>query len=232
MPVSCRFIGSCFLLTCFMILAGTVSSSSVIAEKPAAEKQDQCAKWIPLFDGKSLKGWTKTKFGSESEVLVEDKTLIIEMGAPITGVTMTAEAFKPLPRIDYEMRLKAKRELGGDFFVALTFPVNDSYCSLILGGWGGSVVGLSNLDGSDASENESTTYHRFKNGVWYDVRLEVTKEKIQVWLDKESVIEVDIADKDISTRIEMSLSHPIGLATFETTAHIQDFKVRSLPKKK
>lgn len=235
MLLSNKLIGRLFLLAGMIFLVDSVAPSSVLAEKPTAKKEQQanCEKWISLFDGKTLNGWKKTNFGTEADVVVEkDKTMVIEMGAPLTGITITDKAFKPLPKIDYEMSLKAKRHLGGDFFVALTFPVNDKHCSLVLGGWGGSVIGLSCLDGFDASENETTDYFQFKNGVWYDVRLVVTKDKIEAWLDKERIIKVDISDKDISTRIEVELSHPIGLATFQTTAHIRDFKMRPLPKKK
>ncbi len=215
-------------------LAGLFVATSALAKEPVKKKlrQGECKKWISLFDGKTLNGWKKTNFGTEADVLVEDKTMIIEMGAPLTGVTITDKAFKSLPKIDYEMKLKAKRHVGGDFFVALTFPVNDDFCSLILGGWGGSVIGLSCLDGYDASENETTDYFQFKNGVWYDVRLVVTKDKIEAWLDQERIIKVDISDKKLSTRIEVELSHPIGLATFQTTAHIRDFKIRPLPVEK
>lgn len=234
MLVSCNFTGRFFLLSGLICLFSFVCSTSVLAKEPAAgkEKQADCEKWISLFDGKTLNGWKKTNFGTEADVIVEDNILIIEMGAPLTGVNMTDKAFKPLPKINYEMKLKAKRQVGGDFFVALTFPINDDFCSLVLGGWGGSVVGLSCLDGYDASENETTDYFPFKNGVWYDIRLVVTKDKIEAWLDKERIIKVDISDKKLSTRIEVELSHPIGLATFQTTAHICDFKMRPLPEKK
>ena len=238
MLVSCSSKASIFLFAVSICLAcslglSSAGLSSALAEKPASgKKQTDCEKWISLFDGKTLNGWKKTSFGTEADVVVEDGTMIIEMGAPLTGVTMTGKAFKPLPKVDYEMRLKAKRHTGGDFFVALTFPVEEEYCSLILGGWGGSVIGLSCLDGYDASENETTDYFPFKNGQWYDVRLVVTKDRIEAWLDKKRIVNVDISDKKLSTRIEVELSQPIGLATFQTTAHIRDFKMRPLPPKK
>src|SRR5690606_19687811 len=125
-------------------------------------------------------GWTKTMFGGEAEVEVVDGNLQIGMGSPLTGVTITSEAFKPLPKINYEISLEARRVLGGDFFVGLTIPVKESYCSLIMGGWGGGVIGISSLDGYDASENETTTYHAFKNDQWYKVRLQVTDKQIRV----------------------------------------------------
>ena len=44
---------------------------------------------------------------------------------------------------------------GGDFFATLTFPVDDSFCTFVTGGWGGDIVGLSSIDGWDASDNET-----------------------------------------------------------------------------
>src|SRR5690606_26771470 len=118
-----------------------------------------------------------------------------------------------LPKINYEISLEARRVLGGDFFVGLTIPVKEAYCSLIMGGRGGGVIGISSLDGYDASENETTTYHAFKNDQWYKVRLQVTDKQIRVWQDDEKMVDVDISDKRINTRLEVGLSEPLGLAT-------------------
>lgn len=205
--------------------AGVLQKSS----PPVAEKE---ADWQSLIDAKSLAGWKQTEYGTQAEVRVEAGVLQIEMGEPINGVTITPEAFKKLPKIDYEMTLEAQRAVGGDFFVGLTFPVREESCSLIMGGWGGGLIGLSSLDGFDASENETTTYHPFKNEQWYQVRLQVTGERIVVWLDKEKVIDVEIADRKVSTRIEVTLSEPLGLSSFQSTAHIRNFKIRPLPAKK
>ena len=67
---------------------------------------------------------------------------------------------------------------GSDFFVGLTFPVRDSHASLIVGGWAGSVVGISSIDGRDASENETTEVMKFKNGQWYKFRLRVRADRL------------------------------------------------------
>ncbi len=95
---------------------------------------------LELFDGKSLDGWKKTNFGGEGDVEVIDGQIILSMGYPMTGVTL---AGGNLPTRNYEISLEAKRIEGTDFFCGLTFPVNDSHCSLIAGGWGGTLVGLS-----------------------------------------------------------------------------------------
>ena len=57
---------------------------------------------------------------------------------------------------DYEVTLEAMRVDGNDFFCGMTFPAGKDPCTLIVGGWGGTVVGLSSINGMDASENETT----------------------------------------------------------------------------
>ena len=59
---------------------------------------------------------------------------------------------------------------GSDFFCSTTFPVGKDPCTLVVGGWGGMVVGLSNVDHEDASENGTTKTMTFKNKRWYRVR--------------------------------------------------------------
>ncbi|HBY59677.1 MAG TPA: DUF1080 domain-containing protein, partial [Solibacterales bacterium] len=114
----------------------------------AASAQEE---WRPLFDGKSLAGWKETPFTGRGAVKVEGGALLLGYGNPMTGVTRT-ETF---PRTNYEIRYVAARRGGGDFFATVTFPVGESHCTLVTGGWGGDIVGLSSIDGWDASENET-----------------------------------------------------------------------------
>lgn len=183
--------------------------------------------WRHLFDGQTLKGWKKTNFGGEGEVTVKNGILELEMGANLTGITWNGGE---IPRMNYEISLEARRTLGGDFFCGLTFPVGKDPCSLIIGGWGGGVCGLSSLDKLDASENETTTYRTFKSNRWYRVRLRVLENRIQAWLDDEKIVDVDTSDKAISIRPEVELSQPLGLATWQTTAELRDIKVRKVGK--
>ena len=131
----------------------------------------------------------------------------------MTGVTWTND----IPRMNYEVELEAMRVDGSDFFCALTFPVGTNPCSLIIGGWGGGVVGLSSLDGEDAANNETTKYMSFENGRWYKVRLRVAPNQIQSWIDSDKVVDVVTTDRRISIRIEVELSVPFGIATWSTT---------------
>ncbi|MEZ6066957.1 MAG: DUF1080 domain-containing protein [Planctomycetaceae bacterium] len=182
-------------------------------------------KWTKLFDGKSLKGWEATDFGGEGAVIIKDGNLVIEEGQPLSGVTWKGLA---LPTVDYEVRLEAQRVQGTDFFVALTFPVEDEFCSLVLGGWGGGVTGISSIDSFDASENSTTSYAEFENGKWYKIRLRVTKTKVLVWLDDEQIIDLETTGKRLTTRIEVDANQPFGLATFQTEAAYRNFEIRKL----
>lgn len=181
--------------------------------------------WRPLFDGKSLRGWKPTSFGGEGAVRVEKGQIVLSAGDPLTGITWSGGE---IPRMDYELFLAAKKVSGGDFFCGLTFPVGNAPLSLIVGGWGGSVVGLSSLDGLDASENETTRNVTFKKDRWYGIRVRVTAAKVEAWIDDDKVVDVAIAGRRISIRPEVTPSVPLGIASYQTTAALRAIKVRRL----
>lgn len=181
--------------------------------------------WRVLFDGKTLNSWKSTNFGGEGEVYVKDGQLILERGVTLTGVTW---AGGDLPHMNYEISLEAVKLEGNDFFCGLTFPVKESNCSLIAGGWGGGVVGLSSLDGFDASENETTRTMAFEHGRWYRIRVRVTANKIEAWIDEDKVVDVETARRHISIRPEVELSRPLGIAAWITKAALRNIKIRQL----
>jgi outer membrane protein assembly factor BamB len=190
------------------------------AAAPAAE-----AGWKSLFDGKTLNGWKVTYFSDEKNVSVKEGAMFLAKGQLMTGVKYTRGNF---PKTNYEVALEGKKLQGNDFFCTTTFPVGDSFCSLVVGGWGGDVVGLSSLNSQDASENETSTRKEFKDNQWYRVRVRVTKDRIQAWIDDEKLVDVDTAGKRISTRIECRGCQPFGLATYDTTGVIRNIRVRPL----
>ena len=124
-----------------------VAISACIVCAALCAQKDSSAEWKPLFDGSSLDGWRETPFSGRGKVRVENGAIVLEKGI-LTGITRTS-AF---PKFNYEIRLEAMRVDGYDFFAGITFPLHDSFCSWINGGWGGMVVGLSSLDDMDASE--------------------------------------------------------------------------------
>lgn len=204
------------------------NSASVIptpATSPEPDAKSKADNWRSMFDGKELGEWAKTKFGGEGDVLIEDGAIKLDYGQYMTGITYTG---KHLPNSNYEIELEAMREEGSDFFCGLTFPVKDKHLSLIIGGWGGSVVGISSLDDMDASENNSTAYMNFKNKQWYKIRLRVLPEEILAWIDDKEVVNVDIKDRRLSTRIEVDLCKPLGIASFDTQSAIRSIKIREI----
>ncbi len=179
---------------------------------------------ISLFDGKTLGRWKITDFGGQGDVYVKDGSIFLEMGNDMTGVTWTG----PLVRMDYEITLEAMRVAGSDFFCGLTFPVGDKPCSLILGGWGGEVCGLSNIDYYDAADNETTQIISFENGRWYSVLLRVTPDRIEAWLDDEELVNIETTGRKIDIRAEVDLSQPLGVATWCTTGAIRNIHLQRL----
>jgi hypothetical protein len=191
----------------------------------SAPPQDSSPGWRELFDGRSLSGWKITDFGGHGDVDVAQGELQLGMGAMLTGVHYT----NSIPRIDYEISLEAKRVAGSDFFCALSIPYNQTNCTLIVGGWGGGVVGISSLDNYDASENETTKYLAFEKDRWYRIRMRVTADLIEAWIDDQQVVDVNVKDRKVSMRAgEIELSVPLGIATWQTAAAIRNIKLRKL----
>jgi hypothetical protein len=179
--------------------------------------------WTDLFDGRTLAGWRATDFSGKGTVKVEGGKIILGTGY-MTGVTRT----NPVPKMSYEVSLEAMRVDGSDFFCGLTFPVGNDPCTLIVGGWGGGLVGLSSLDGNDAANNETTKFMSFENGRWYRIRLRVEPTSIQAWIDDDRVVKVDTTDRKTSIRWEVEESKPFGIATYSTTAAIRNIRIREL----
>ena len=185
----------------------------------------KAAEWTPLFDGKSLAGWKEPGFAGQGEVKVADGRVVLDMGNDITGINYTGE----VPKENYEVALEAMRIEGSDFFCALTFPVGESFCTFVVGGWGGSMVGISSINGNDASENETSQTKKFEKGRWYKLRVRVTKEKLETWIDDVQTVNLDLQGKKISMRLgEIELSKPFGIATYRTRSAVRDIKLRKL----
>lgn len=175
-----------------------------------------------ILNQHTLQKWVKTNFSGNGPVNISDSVIIIAAGNGLTGVTWTGE----FPKKNYEISLQAMRVQGDDFFCGLTFPVRGTYCSLIVGGWGGRVVGISNIDWTDASENITTLNMPFRDNVWHHVRLKVTDEKIIVWIDDSPVIDLLYLNHQLSLHQFMEPSVPFGIATWKTTARIRNILLK------
>ena len=225
-----------FFAVAMVLMAGFAVSPLVKsrAEEPktkdkqatADPKQKSKLRELKLFNGKNLDGWKSSEFGGDGEISIEDGKLILDFGNDLTGVTW--KDAKLLPKINYEIALEAQRVEGSDFFCGLTFPIKDDPCSLILGGWGGTVCGLSSLDFRDASENESTSFREFKNGQWYKVRLRVLEKRITAWIDDKQILDVELSGKKIGIRSEVDPSKPLGVCSWRTKSALRNIVLKEI----
>lgn len=218
-------------LTALLVFGAAVAAAEDKPATPAAAPE--ASKEIVLFNGKSLDDWETVDVGGSGIVELEGGVMIINQGENVSGAVYKKAA--ALPTTNYEITLEAKRLQGVDFFIGLTFPVGalDKCATLIGGGWGGSVTGISSIDGYDASDNNTSTYQRYKDDEWYAIKLRVTPENLSVWLGDKQIIDEDIAGKKISVRPGPMESYlPLSLTTFNTTAAIRNVKLTPVAAKK
>lgn len=203
------------VLACAGLFVG--SMGSVLADDPPGKRS--------LFDGKTLDGWKKSDFSHSGAVQVEDGRIVMAVGEPMSGITSTRQ---DLPRTNYELTYEAMRLSGEDFFAAATFPVGKSYITLVNGGWGGFVTGLSSLNGMDASENETTRSYVYENKAWYRFRIQVTDEVIRCWVNDKELVAVEHREKHVGTRVETRASEPLGFAAWKSAGALRNIGLRAL----
>ena len=179
-----------------------------------------------LFNGTDLSGWEITDYAGGGAVTVKDGEIHFAQGELITGIHL---AHDKIPRTNFELEAEAMKVDGDDFFCAITFPVGETYATFVPGGWGGTVVGISSIDGLDAAENETATFMKFEKNQWYRLRVRVTGEKIQCFLDDKMVVDLPLADRNIALRPgPIELSVPIGIASFQCISKVRNVKLRTI----
>ena len=194
--------------------------------KEAWGVKDEDKKWKSLFDGKTLENWEEIQFGGEGEIEITNGAIHMESGDPLTGIRVVEDL--PLPKTNYEIAFEGIKYEGDDFFAALTFPVADSFCTLVVGGWGGTLVGLSNLNDEDASENDTNLRRKFEADQWYRIRVRVVPDKITAWIDDEKLIDESIKGVKVSIRNDVIATTPLGITSFMTVSGIRNIRILSL----
>jgi hypothetical protein len=198
------------------------SSPQAQQQKQAESDRQSAANW------NDLKGrWSECQFGGDGPIEISDKLITLGYGDPITGVKWEGE----IPRDNYEIEVEARRVEGFDFFCAITFPIAKSHASLVLGGWGGGVVGISSIDDRDASDNDTTMFMNFDNGKWYRARIRIETTRLVVWLDDKLQFEHPRKDHSFDIRYEMDPCVPFGLANYQCKSEVRVVRVRRLAKK-
>ncbi len=182
---------------------------------------------IHLFNGRNLTGWKVLRevyFDRAGKVEVKNGEMILGAGNAMTGVRWAGE----FPKDDYEVVVEARRLDGEDFFCGLTFPVSGGHVTLICGGWGGMVVGLSNIDGMAADENETTQGIEFEMKRWYTIRVRVTEGHIDIWLDGKRIIETETEGHEFTVWPQQEDARPFGITTWHTKGGYRKVTLRRL----
>jgi Domain of Unknown Function (DUF1080). len=182
-----------------------------------------------LFNGKDLSGWKVAEMIDSGTVSVlPDGTVECGFGNPITGIAYTNTP----PRMNYELSLEIMRVQGSDFFAALTLPIETNCCTVIIGGWGGNLCGISSFDYMDASENQWCEARAIENGCWYTLRVRVTPGVFQVFLNETfytARVEFDDSSRfSLRPGSDIDKTAPLGLATYRTKAHWRNFKLTDI----
>ena len=199
----------------FSVFAALLSTGTVLAE--------------PLFNGKDLTGWKVAGFVDDGPVSVSNGVIACGAGHPMSGIVYTNTP----PSMNYEISLDAMRVEGSDFFIGLTLPVGTNRCTVIIGGWGGSVCGVSCIDYMDASENPYSTGISLRSGKWYHLRVRVEPKVLTVSLDGteySAKIPYESTEQfSLRSGYEIEKTAPLGICTFRTTAWWKNIELTAWP---
>ena len=206
-------------LALLILLGGPVITHGQPTQGPTPQIQKE--KEVPKIPWKTV---AQDMFVDHGEVTIKKNEIQLGEGTPATGVRYQGA----VPRNEFEIECEARRTGGSDFFYGLTFPIDRDYCSLIVGGWGGTAVGLSNVDGLSAIENSTTQYIEFEKNRWYQIRLRVAGGKIGVWIDNKQIIDIATKGRTFNIWWEQTPLRPLGIASWNTSAAIRRFKIIDL----
>lgn len=213
-------IGRILILTLISIIAGCGKPPTPVAQS------------IALLGGELDANWQASGIPEEGPTEVKDGVLRIGEGQPMTGMQFTGDWDKlSLPWIDYSLTFEARRLAGQDFFATCTFPVGarDRCVSLVVGGWGGGLVGISSIDHLDASENNTRGEIAFEQGTWYRFRIEVREDDLKVSVNAAPMVNTSIKGRHLSLRSgDIDRCVPLGFASWRTVGEIRSVVVECL----
>lgn len=198
---------------------------SISEAAPAVTDDKTSAKsWVEMATLAAGK-WEPIEGAADLEWDDGNRIMRLGVGTNLNGVRWAGA----LPTLPYTVELEARRMSGSDFFCGLTFPVRSGkeFVTLILGGWGGSLVGISSINNLDASENSTGCQYQFEDKRWYRIRVEVGEERIQAWIDDQEMVDAHTEEQKLSLREgPIDACAPFGLATWETSAEVRGVRWR------
>lgn len=209
-------------------LLGLLFLASGCGPRPKPDSAKLPASWS-LLEGSQAEEWQQAGIPDEGKIEVKNGELLLAAGLPMTGAKWMGWD-ETMPSTNYSISYEAMRVEGRDIFGMVTFPVgsHQSHATFVIGGWGGTVTGISSINFKDASENQTRGEQRYENNRWYRVRVEVRPDDIRAWVDDRLMVNATIKGKQITLRpgfIDHCL--PFGFATWNTEAKIRFILIKS-----
>lgn len=215
------------LSLCSLTLVLALTALGHAADPPVAKAAPAVLKFLT---GNELNDWKVIEeMKQHGPAALKDGVLVLGIGQPMTGVVYTGKA--ELPVKDYEASFDARRIEGDDFFAALTLPVRnaDSFVTFVIGGWGGTCVGVSCIQFQSADENATTNWIEFEMKKWYRFRVEVRDNRLKGFVDDKQIFDADTTDKKLNLRFgEIEYCKPLGLATYRTQGEVKNLTIKPL----
>ncbi len=196
-----------------------------------ARAEDALAQWLELFDGKALRDWTPVKHfpfqdarrdGDGGAVRAEKGQITLAPGGPITGIVWP----KRFPDINYEVSVEAMRLTGTSAFCIIVFPVGEPRCALWVGAGKPSIVGVDLVNGENCRKNSTGYFRDFELQKWYRVRLRVTQDRIEAWVDDDKLVDLATRGATLSLPSYFGPLAPFGIGCYETTAALRNIRWR------
>lgn len=184
-----------------------------------------------LLSDEFATSWQASGIPDEGAVTIQNGEIALQPGQPMTGARLAEQAWKnaAIPATRYAIEYEAMRVQGNDFFGTVTFPVGDAHVSLVVGGWGGTLVGISSIDDMDASENTTAGNAYFENNRWHKVRIEVRDDELRAWINSKLFVSTSTRGHRLGLRHgDIGKCAPFGFASYATRARIRNVLIRRL----
>jgi hypothetical protein len=210
---------------------GAVRNIQLRRLAPGAAAAPKPGQWQSLFDGESLDGWRIVEGGDyagHGEVAVRAGQIVLGAGRLFTGIAWTRQ----FPTGDYEVAFEAMRTKGGNNFASTLFPVGTEHVCLSVAGWDGRVVALHWVDGKPGVDNITTRRMNFENGRWYLVRVRVTRNRVEAWIDRDRMIDIPREGHTFTLDHPTAVLKPFGLSTAYSTGVLRNIRLRRLAEEK
>lgn len=175
--------------------------------------------------------WKEAEIAESGGITKHEDGYTLKEGGPITGIVFPQWSAEKLPLNNYRIEYDVMRIHGADFFGTVTFPVHkiDQWVSFVFGGWGGFQVGISSVDGQDASVNTTGSSQPLENGKWYHIRIEVRDDLLEVWMNDRPLVRLVTTGRLLHLRTgDMDKCTPFGFASYGTEAQIKNCVISTL----